>query len=109
MQKPSTSLIDRLREHKLLWNLLLIVVIILAMAIAAHLLMQIGTRHGARRTVPDFSGIPLDEVSRIALAGPAEERPCAGEAALALGQAALADARGEVLEGAGGGPHLRAP
>ena len=32
MQKPSTSLIDRLREHKLLWNLLLIVVIILAMA-----------------------------------------------------------------------------
>lgn len=66
MQKPSTSLIDRLREHKLLWNLLLIVVIILAMAIAAHLLMQIGTRHGARRTVPDFSGIPLDEARHLA-------------------------------------------
>ncbi len=65
MQKPS-SLIDRLREHKLLWNLLLIVVIILAMAIVAHLLMQIGTRHGARRTVPDFSGIPLDEARHLA-------------------------------------------
>ena len=65
MQKPS-SYIDRLREHRLLWNFLLIVVIILAMAVVAHLLMQIGTRHGARRTVPDFSGVPLDEAQRLA-------------------------------------------
>lgn len=65
MQKPS-SFIDRLREHKLLWNLLIIVLIILAMAVVAHLLMQIGTRHGARRTVPDFSGVPLDEARHLA-------------------------------------------
>ena len=36
------------------------------MAVAAHLLMQIGTRHGARRSVPDFSGVALDEAQRIA-------------------------------------------
>ena len=65
MQKPA-SLIARLKEHRLLWNLLLIAAIILAMAVAAHLLMQIGTRHGARRTVPDFSGIQLRDAQQIA-------------------------------------------
>ena len=66
MQKPS-SFISRLREeHKILWNILLIAAIILAMAVIAHLLMQIGTRHGARRTVPDFSGIALRDAQRLA-------------------------------------------
>ena len=65
MQKPA-SFLARIREHKLLWNLLVIAAIILVMAVAAHLLMQIGTRHGARRTVPDFSGIPLPEAQQIA-------------------------------------------
>lgn len=66
MQKPS-SFISRLREeHKILWNILMIAAIILAMAIVAHLLMQIGTRHGARRTVPDFSGIALRDAQRLA-------------------------------------------
>ena len=66
MQKPASSILARIREHKLLWNLLIIAGIILAMAVVAHLLMQVGTRHGARRTVPDFSGIPLSEAQRIA-------------------------------------------
>lgn len=66
MQKPS-SFISRLREeHKILWNILLIAAIILAIAVIAHLLMQIGTRHGARRTVPDFSGIALRDAQRLA-------------------------------------------
>lgn len=66
MQKTS-SFISRLREeHKILWNLILIALIILAMAIVAHLLMQIGTRHGARRTVPDFSGVALKDAQRLA-------------------------------------------
>ena len=65
MQKPS-SYLSRLRQNRLLWNLVLIAAIILAMAIAAHLLMQIGTRHGARRTVPDFSGVPLHDARRLA-------------------------------------------
>ena len=43
----------------LLFNLALIVAIILVLAVAAHVVMQLGTRHGARRTVPDFAGMPL--------------------------------------------------
>ena len=57
-----------LRRNKLVWNLLLIVLIILAMAVIAHFVMQAGTRHGARRTVPDFSGVVLEEAQRIARA-----------------------------------------
>lgn len=44
----------RLRKNLLAYNLVLIGAIILAMAVAAHIVMQVGTRHGARRTVPDF-------------------------------------------------------
>lgn len=65
MEKPQNYL-SRLRRHPLLWNLTLIAAIILAMAVAAHFLMQLGTCHGARRTVPDFSGVPLDEARSIA-------------------------------------------
>ena len=56
----------QLRENRLAYNLVLIGAIILAMAVTAHIVMQVGTRHGARRTVPDFSGIKLDEAQRTA-------------------------------------------
>ena len=56
----------RLRENRLAYNLVLIGAVILAMAVAAHIVMQLGTRHGARRTVPDFSGVKLDEAQRLA-------------------------------------------
>ena len=64
--KKRETFISRLRQRPLLWNITLIAAIILAMAIAAHLLMQIGTRHGARRNVPDFSGFPLEKACEIA-------------------------------------------
>ena len=64
--KKSENFISRLRQRPLLWNILLIAAIILAMAVAAHVLMQIGTRHGARRTVPDFSGFPIGKATEIA-------------------------------------------
>ena len=54
------------RNFPLAYNLLLIAAIILAMAVIAHVVMQIGTRHGSRRTVPDFSGVPLLEAQRLA-------------------------------------------
>ncbi len=60
------SLWQKIRNNKLLYNLLLIVLIFLAMALVAHFAMQIGTRHGARRTVPDFTGIRLAEAERLA-------------------------------------------
>ena len=56
----------RLRKNLLAYNLVLIGAIILAMAVAAHIVMQVGTRHGARRTVPDFSGVKLDDAQRTA-------------------------------------------
>lgn len=56
----------KLRSNPLAYNLFLIVAVILVLALAAHLVMQAGTRHGARRTVPDFSGIALDEARRLA-------------------------------------------
>ena len=59
MEKPQNFL-TRFRRNRLLWNLSLIAAIILSMAVAAHLVMQAGTRHGARRIVPDFSGTALD-------------------------------------------------
>ncbi|MCI7307020.1 PASTA domain-containing protein [Alistipes senegalensis] len=58
--------LSRLRQNPLLWNLTLIAALILAMAVAAHLLMKAGTRHGSRRTVPDFSGVALHDAQRIA-------------------------------------------
>lgn len=60
------SLWQKIRNIKLLYNLLLIVLIFLALALVAHVAMQIGTRHGARRTVPDFTGIRLAEAERMA-------------------------------------------
>ena len=66
--KNLQNTLSELRRNKLVWNLLLIVLIILAMAVIAHFVMQAGTRHGARRTVPDFSGIALGEAQRIARA-----------------------------------------
>lgn len=53
-------------RHPWLWNLLLIVALLLVLSVAAHFVMQLGTRHGARRTVPDFAGIRIDEAQRLA-------------------------------------------
>lgn len=68
MNKPKQqgSLWNRIKTYKLLYHLLIIAAILLALAIVAHLVMQVGTRHGARRTVPDFSGIRLAEAEQLA-------------------------------------------
>ncbi len=61
------GMIKNLRQrHRLLFNLTVMAAIIAVMALSAHLLMQIGTRHGSRRTVPDFSGMPLKDAIREA-------------------------------------------
>lgn len=65
-KKTNTTLWQRLRSNRLAWNLFLIVAIMLALALMAHFVMQVATRHGARRTVPDFSGILLSEAEELA-------------------------------------------
>ena len=34
---------------------------LLVLGVATHLLLLLGTRHSAHRTVPDLTGIPLEE------------------------------------------------
>lgn len=65
MNKPVTYW-QRLKARPLLWNLVLIAVILLAMAVMAHLFMLAVTRHGSCRTVPDLTGIALHDAERIA-------------------------------------------
>lgn len=65
--KQNQQIIRSFRErHRILYNLIIIGLIILAMAFTVHFLMQIGTRHGSHCRVPDFSGIQLDRAQRIA-------------------------------------------
>lgn len=65
-QRPRT-LFERIKEqHPWIWNIAAIAAIVFAMAVAAHFVMQLGTRHGARCSVPDFSGMRLSEAQRIA-------------------------------------------
>lgn len=64
--KQRIGFLSRLRQYPLLYNLVCIGAIILVMAVVAHLVMQLGTRHGSRCTVPDFAGIRLDEAQRLA-------------------------------------------
>ena len=66
-QRPQPSFFERFKaQHRLLLNLLLIAAIICVLAVAAHFVMQLGTRHGARCRVPDFSGMRLSEAQRTA-------------------------------------------
>lgn len=48
-------------ERPLLKHFLIIVVVLLVLGISAHLLLLLGTRHSAQRTVPDLTGISLEE------------------------------------------------
>ncbi len=67
VKKNPRTLIERYKQqYPLLWNIVLIVAVILAMAVAAHFVMLAGTRHGARSRVPDFTGLRLDEAERVA-------------------------------------------
>ncbi|MEG1611563.1 MAG: PASTA domain-containing protein [Alistipes sp.] len=56
----------KLKQKPLAYNLVLIVLTLVALGLVSHILMQTGTRHGARRTVPDFTGVLLDDAQRIA-------------------------------------------
>lgn len=57
---------NRLKGYPYLYHLVLIVGTIVALLLAAHYAMRIGTRHGQHRTVPDFTGLALDDAGRLA-------------------------------------------
>ena len=62
------SLTNWRRDYPLLFNAAMIVVAVGALSLAAHLAMQAGTRHSARRTVPDMTGMPYELALREASA-----------------------------------------
>ena len=78
-------------DYPLLFNAAMIVVAVGVLSLAAHLAMQAGTRHSARRTVPDMTGMPyelalsfgaddvdgtIDDSTKIySMAGAEERRP----------------------------------
>ena len=51
----------KVSEHPFLKHLFIIVCVLLVLGVATHLLLLLGTRHSAHRTVPDLTGIPLEE------------------------------------------------
>ena len=55
-----------IRTSPVLRTLVLIVAAIALMLIVAHYLMQLGTRHGARCAVPDFTGISIGDAQHLA-------------------------------------------
>lgn len=57
---------DTIRTTPILRTLMLIVTTIALLLIVAHYLMKIGTRHGARCTVPDFTGISIGDAEYVA-------------------------------------------
>lgn len=54
------------RTSPVLRALVEIVVVVVVMLVAAHYLMQLGTRHGSRCAVPDFTGIAIGDAEHVA-------------------------------------------
>ncbi len=55
----------RLKQHPLLYNAVLIVLVFLGVAVVAYVAMAFGTRHGMKRTVPDFTGLQLSDAEHF--------------------------------------------
>ena len=55
-----------IKQHPLLRHALWIGILLLGMLLVAQLAMRIGTRHGARRTVPELTGILLSDAEQLA-------------------------------------------
>jgi len=55
-----------LKQHTILYHLAMIALLFLGLALAAFVAMALGTRHSARRTVPDFVGLQLNDAEYFA-------------------------------------------
>ncbi|MEG1621973.1 MAG: PASTA domain-containing protein [Alistipes sp.] len=65
MEKTS-SFWQKFKERPVLYNLSWIIAILVVLGLAAHILMLVGTRHGAHRVVPELTGISLQEAEELA-------------------------------------------
>ena len=55
-----------LKKHTIAYNVVVIALVFLGLAVAAFVAMAFGTRHSARRTVPDFVGLQLNDAEYFA-------------------------------------------
>ena len=65
-RKRNSSWFATLKSKPILWNITLIVVVLLSLLILSYVALAIGTRHGMRRTVPDFTGLALKDAKYYA-------------------------------------------
>lgn len=56
----------QLKRHPVAYNLVLIAMVVLGVAVVSYIAMALGTRHGMRRTVPDFTGLRIDDAEYYA-------------------------------------------
>lgn len=64
--KSNASWFDRLRSNPILWNLTLMAVVLVALIVLSYIALAVGTRHGMRRRVPDFTGLTLKDAQYYA-------------------------------------------
>lgn len=55
-----------LKKHTIAYNIVVIALVFLGLAIASFIAMALGTRHSARRTVPDFVGLKMTDAEYFA-------------------------------------------
>lgn len=55
-----------LKNHTILYHLVVIALVLLGLAVVSFVAMALGTRHSARRTVPDFVGLKLNDANYFA-------------------------------------------
>ncbi|MBO7220635.1 MAG: PASTA domain-containing protein, partial [Alistipes sp.] len=55
-----------LKKHTIAYNIVVIALVFLGLAIASFIAMAFGTRHSARRTVPDFVGLRMNDAEYFA-------------------------------------------
>ena len=57
---------DWFRNHPIVSHLLMILLVFVCVVIVSYVVMALGTRHDARRTVPDFVGLSMDDARHFA-------------------------------------------
>lgn len=60
------SFFQRLKSHPVTRHLLIIVVVMVVLVGVSYIAMSVGTRHSARRVVPNFEGVLIDDAIRTA-------------------------------------------
>ncbi len=55
-----------LKRHTIAYNIVVIALVFLGLAVASFIAMALGTRHSARRTVPDFVGLRMNDAEYFA-------------------------------------------